>query len=264
MELRKLGRSDLEVSRIGFGCMSLKPGVDGQEALLREAVELGINFFDTADLYDKGANETLVGRALKPVREKVIIATKVGNQWRPDGSGWDWNPRKEYILKAVNDSLRRLQTDYIDLYQLHGGTMEDPMDETIEAFEELRAAGKIRAYGLSSIRPPVIQEWLRRSNMDTLMTPYSVLDRRPEAEIMGWLETYQVSMLARGVLAQGLLVDKPAKEYLGRSAEEVAEIVRRFKEEKGDPVGFVLEKPVVASAVIGMRKEEHLRLDVRG
>jgi aryl-alcohol dehydrogenase-like predicted oxidoreductase len=89
--------------------------------------------------------------------KKVIIATKVGNQWRADGSGWDWNPNKDYIISAVEQSLKRLQTDYIDLYQLHGGTMEDPIDETIEAFEQLQKQGKIRYYGISSIRPTVIE-----------------------------------------------------------------------------------------------------------
>ncbi len=79
----------------------------------------------------------MIGKLLKPVRSKIVLATKVGNQWKNDGSGWDWNPTKDYILKAVDESLRRLQTDYIDLYQLHGGTIEDPIDETIEAFEQL-------------------------------------------------------------------------------------------------------------------------------
>jgi aryl-alcohol dehydrogenase-like predicted oxidoreductase len=242
--------------------MSLPPGDAGNEALLRKAVYAGINFFDTADLYDRGANEEVVGRALKPVRDQVVIATKVGNQWRPDGSGWDWNPGKAYILRAVDDSLRRLQTDYIDLYQLHGGTMEDPIDEAIEAFEQLKATGKIRAYGISSIRPPVIRTWLDRSNMDTLMTPYSVLDRRPEAEIMGWLQPQKVSMLARGVLAQGMLVNKPVKEYVGKSVDEVQKIVETFRRQTGDPVSnalaFALDQKVVASAVVGVRTEEQL------
>ena len=102
MEYKQLGESDLNISRIGFGCMSLKRESE-QEAtnLLHRAMDLGIIFFDTADLYDKGWNEMVVGKALKEKRNKVIIATKVGNQWRADGSGWDWNPRKEYILKAV-------------------------------------------------------------------------------------------------------------------------------------------------------------------
>lgn len=121
MEYKQLGKSDLHISRIGFGCMSLKNNYAENEKLLHEAVCLGINYFDTADLYDKGLNEEQVGRALRQVRDKVIIATKVGNHLRADGSGWDWNASKEYILQSVEGSLTRLQTDCIDLYQLHGG-----------------------------------------------------------------------------------------------------------------------------------------------
>ncbi|HYJ37758.1 MAG TPA: aldo/keto reductase, partial [Chitinophagaceae bacterium] len=107
MEYNALGRSGLEISRIGFGAMSLRMGEDANANLLNEAIALGINFFDTADLYDKGMNEEAIGKALKEKRDKVIIATKVGNQWRPDGSGWDWNPSKDYILSCIEKSLKR-------------------------------------------------------------------------------------------------------------------------------------------------------------
>ena len=144
MEYQQLGNSELQISRIGFGCMSLKPGQSNIQELLQSAVNAGITYFDTADLYDRGMNEQAVGAALKPFRKRVILATKVGNQWRPDGSGWDWNPSRDYILKAAEESLKRLQTDYIDLYQLHGGTIDDPIDETIDGFETLKQQGKIR------------------------------------------------------------------------------------------------------------------------
>jgi aryl-alcohol dehydrogenase-like predicted oxidoreductase len=131
MHYRKLGKSTLEVSEIGFGCMSLRGDETSDIRLILKAIDGGINFFDTADLYDHGRNEILVGKALHEKRKQVILATKVGNQWKKDGSGWDWNPRKDYILACIDESLRRLNTDYIDLYQLHGGTIEDPIDETI-------------------------------------------------------------------------------------------------------------------------------------
>ena len=136
MQYHQLGNSSLHISEIGLGCMSLSPD-KGKESIsiIHRAVELGINYFDTADLNDKGRNKTMVGKALQSTRDKVIIATEVGNQWRSDGSGWDWNPNKEYILKSVEDSLRRLQTNYTDLCQLHGGTIDDPIDETIEALK---------------------------------------------------------------------------------------------------------------------------------
>src|SRR5688500_19452933 len=126
MQYQQLDSADLQVARIGFGCMSLSPDKEEESIqIIHRAIELGINYFDTADLYDKGMNESVIGKALKDIRSKIILATKVGNQWRAYGCGWDWNPRKEYITKAVEGSLSRLQTDHIDLYQLHGGTTDD-------------------------------------------------------------------------------------------------------------------------------------------
>src|SRR5882762_8983979 len=111
MHYKTLGRSGLSISQIGFGCMSLGTDDKANTLLIGRALEKGINFFDTADLYQQGQNEISVGKALQQKRKEVIIATKVGNQWRADGTGWDWNPRKEYILQAADKSLARLQTD---------------------------------------------------------------------------------------------------------------------------------------------------------
>ena len=158
MKYRQLGNSDLKISEISFGCMSLEEDFNHTQKLIHKGIDSGINYFDTADLYQKGTNELMLGAAIKNRRDKVIIGTKVGNQLREDGNGWDWNPSKKYIIRAVEQSLARLQTDYIDLYQLHGGTIDDPIDETIDAFETLKKEGKIRYYGISSIRPNVIRE----------------------------------------------------------------------------------------------------------
>jgi len=180
MQYNSLGNSGLKVSSISFGCMSLKSADGNAEKIIRKAADSGINLFDTADLYDKGENEILLGKALKGIRNDVLISTKVGNRWKADGSGWEWFPRKSYILEAADKSLQRLQADCIDLYLLHGGTTEDPVDECIEAFERLKEEGKIRAYGISSIRPNVIREYVKRSKISAVMTQYSLLDRRPE------------------------------------------------------------------------------------
>lgn len=260
-----MGTSDLHVSTLSFGCMSLKGTPSENTTLLRQALAGGINFFDTADLYDQGGNEETVGKAFKGVRDQVILATKVGNQWRPDGSGWDWNPGKAYILQAVEQSLRRLQTDYIDLYQLHGGTLEDPIEETIEAFELLQQQGKIRYYGISSIRPNVIREYVRRANLVSVMMQYSLLDRRPEEEVLDLLQQHQISVLARGSLAQGLLLGKPAKAYLDLSAGQVAKMASAVQalatqdaSELALAVQYVLQAPAVATAVLGVRTREQL------
>ena len=265
MDYQQLGKSDLEISRIGFGCMALKPGQPQNETIIHRAIGLGINYFDTADLYDKGANEELLGRAFNQKRNEVIIATKVGNQWRSDGSGWDWNPRKDYILKSVEESLKRLQTDRIDLYQLHGGTIDDPIDETIDAFEQLVKQGKIRYYGISSIRPNVIRYWSEHSNIVSVMMQYSLLDRRPEEECLPLVGEKNIGVLIRGSVAQGLLVDKPPKPYLNYSEQEVYKaaksiqlILKKNRTPAQTAIQFVLRHPNVSSAIVGIRTMEQL------
>lgn len=188
MEKRQLGCSDLYVSRLGLGCMSLGTDEKAAHEIIEAALAEGINYFDTADLYDFGKNENIVGQALKNIREQVIIATKVGNRWTDSKKSWSWDPSKAYIKEEVKQSIKRLGTDYIDLYQLHGGTLDDPIDETIEAFEELRAEGFIKHYGISSIRPNVIRAYISKSNIVSVMMQYSILDRRPEEEALPLLQ----------------------------------------------------------------------------
>lgn len=267
MRYRSLGTSGIKVSEIGFGCMSLASNSEKDNInLLHKAVNLGINYLDTADIYDKGMSEIAVGKAIKQMRKKIVLATKAGNQWRSDGSGWDWNPKKEYILQAADKSLRRLQTDYIDLYQLHGGTIDDPIDETIEAFELLKKQGKILHYGISSIRPNVIREYVKRSAIVSVMMQYSLADRRPEETILDLLKQNNIAVLARGVLAQGLLVNKPAKEYLCYSKEEIANACKAVQDLSGETrnaaqtaIQYILKHPAVTSAVIGIRNSQQLK-----
>lgn len=265
---RRLGQSDLEVSLVGFGCMSLGHDHDENARLIHAAVDRGINYFDTADLYQHGENEVTLGRALRGRRRDTIIATKVGNQWRADGSGWDWNPRKAYIKEAVVGSLERLQTDCIDLYQLHGGTIDDPIDEAIEAFEELQKAGSIRHYGISSIRPNVIGEWLERSRVASVMMQYSLLDRRPEEECLGPLKANDVGVVVRGGLAKGLLASKPAAEYLGHQADTVrrvqellAEVTKPGTTRGQTALRFCVAHPGVTTVACGIRTMAQLEED---
>ncbi|HUZ59182.1 MAG TPA: aldo/keto reductase [Hanamia sp.] len=266
MQYQLLGKSTLNISKIGFGCMSLKPEQKDFNNIIDAAIDNGINYFDTADLYDKGLNETLLGKVFKGKRDKVIIATKAGNQWRADGSGWDWNPRKDYILKCADESLKRLQIDYIDLYQSHGGTMEDNIDETIEAYEILLQQGKIRYYGLSSIRPNVIREFIKRSNIVSVMTQYSLLDRRPEENTLQLLRENNIGVVIRGSVASGLLIDKPAKPYLNYNANQIADAANAVKlissSKRGaaqTAIQYVLKNPAVTSAIVGIRTMEQLK-----
>lgn len=237
MKKRRLGKSDLSVSKMGLGCMSLGTDSGTAEEIIKTALDEGVNYFDTADLYNYGVNEEIVGKVLSSKRDQVVIATKVGNRWAENKDGWSWDPSKKYIKEAVKKSLKRLRTDYIDLYQLHGGTIDDPIDETIEAFEELKSEGFIRYYGISSIRPNVIREYVDRSSIVSVMMQYNLFDRRPE-EVMGLLDDNEISVVTRGSVAKGLLSDKilgikeeqwEGKEYLDYSSNEIKELIESIQ-----------------------------------
>ena len=262
MKHNRLGNSELYVSEIGLGCMSLGTDKEKAIALVHEAIDGGINFLDTADLYDEGLNEEIVGEAIRGRRSAIILATKVGNRWEPGKEGWTWDPSKAYIKSAVKDSLRRLQTDYIDLYQLHGGTLNDPIPETIEAFEELKQEGLIRYYGISSIRPNVIREYAERSNIVSVMSQYSILDRRPEEEVLPLLAEKGISLIARGPVAKGILTGngaaKAEKGYLDYSKEELSALRDALLRAGGGSsdmahtaIRYALANPAVASVIPG-------------
>lgn len=267
MRYNNLGHSDLKISEIGLGCMSLEGGASNVNiGLISEAFDHGINYFDTADLYEKGLNEELIGKAVHSFRDRIVLATKVGNEWRTDGSGWDWNPRKEYILRAADESLKRLKTDYIDVYQLHGGTIEDTMDDVVEAFEILVQVGKIKHYGISSIRPNVFTQYLEKSNVVSNMMQYSLLDRRPE-RYLELFKAHNTCIISRGSLAQGLLLGKKAKSYLGYEPTEI-ELLNENIEKLGQQLevsrqaialAYVLQQPLVASAVVGVRTANQMK-----
>ncbi len=266
MRYNNLGKSDLKISEITFGCMSLEEDQNKADRLIAKAIDYGVNLFDTADLYQKGYNEEMLGKALLGKRKNTLIATKVGNQLRENGDGWDWNPTKQYIVAAVEKSLSRLQTDYIDLYQLHGGTIEDPIDEIIEAFELLKTQGKIRHYGISSIRPNVIQEYLHKSAISSNMMQYSLLDRRPEESCFQSLKEAQVGVLVRGALAQGTLAGKSRESYLGYSGSEIqqaAALIAKIASDRHVSKAliasmFVFSQTAVSSIVAGIRTEQQI------
>ncbi|SDJ66121.1 aldo/keto reductase [Sediminibacillus albus] len=273
MNKRQIGTSELYVSELGLGCMSLGTNEEKAKNIIDRALDAGINYLDTADLYDFGANEEIVGKALKGKRDQVILATKVGNHFNKQTGEWFWDPSKSYIKEEVKDSLRRLGTDYIDLYQLHGGTIDDPIEETIEAFEELKTEGLIRCYGISSIRPNVIKEYIKRSNIVSVMMQYSLLDRRPEEEMLDLLHENNISVLARGPMAKGMLSDqaetkvkqKGDQGYLNYSKEELERIGGQLKLYTGDTrsrtalaLQYVLQHPALASAVFGASSVEQL------
>lgn len=201
-------KSGLEISEVGLGCMSLGTNIDKAQPIVEEAINQGITYFDTADLYDFGENEKLLGTILKQYKQNhnIVIGSKVGNHFNKETKEKYWDPSKEHIISSIKDSLLRLNLEQLDLYMLHGGTIEDNKDETIEAFERLKEEGLIKAYGISSIRPNVIDYYLNNSNIETIMMQFSLLDNRPES-LINKIEEQGVKILARGPVSKGLLTD---------------------------------------------------------
>ncbi|MFS0863464.1 aldo/keto reductase [Fredinandcohnia sp. 179-A 10B2 NHS] len=279
MNKRKLGTSDLLVSEVGLGCMSLGTEENKATYIIDAALDMGINYLDTADLYDQGLNEEIVGKAIKSKRQNIILATKVGNRFEKGKEGWSWDPSKKHIKTAVKNSLQRLQTDYIDLYQLHGGTIEDNIDETIEAFEDLKQEGVIRYYGISSIRPNVIREYVNKSSIISVMMQYSILDRRPEEQVFEFLKENNISVVARGPVAKGLLTDRPIEKasesikrngYLDYSFSELEKVISELKNKLAEnrslteiALRYCLSDDVVASVVAGASSVEQVKNNVR-
>ena len=267
MKKRELGKSGLYVSEIGLGCMSLPNDQGESKKIIDAAIHAGINYFDTADLYDGGRNEELIGYALEGRRDDVILATKVGNKMNSDGKSWTWDASKAHIIEAVKKSLQRLGTDYIDLYQLHGGVMEDNVEETIDAFESLKREGLIRQYGISSIRPTVIKRFLDNSSAVSVMMQYSLLDRRPE-EWFPMIQEAGASVVTRGTIAKGFLTAEgmaraeQANGFVDYEAAELTRTVQELSKQSDDlhaaAIAYVLHDQTVASALIGARTTKQL------
>lgn len=214
MEYCKLGSSGLKVSRIGLGAGNIGIRLDEQTSIsiVHHALELGINYIDTADWYGKGKSEEFVGKAVKHKRSDVIIATKFGSTM-----GGDPNERggsRYYITKAVEASLRRLSTDYIDLYQMHVADLSTPIEETLRALDDLVRSGKVRYIGCSNYAAWQLGEALwtsrvvRLESFVTVQVRYNLLDRRIEPELVPLCQKYGVGIIPWGPLAGGFLTGK--------------------------------------------------------
>ncbi len=216
MQKRKLGNSTLEVSALGLGCMGMSfgygPAGDKQAmiALIRSAVEKGVTFFDTAEVYGPYTNEDLVGEALAPLRNQVVIATKFGFNLHPDGKpGWaGLNSRPEHIKQAVEGSLKRLQTDVIDLYYQHRVDPEVPIEDVAGAVQDLIREGKVKHFGLSEAGAQTIRRAHAVQPVAALQSEYSLWWRRPEAEIIPTLEELGIGLVPYSPLGKGFLTGK--------------------------------------------------------
>ncbi len=216
MQKRKLGNSTLEVSALGLGCMGMSfgygPAGDKQAmiALIRSAVEKGVTFFDTAEVYGPYTNEDLVGEALAPLRNQVVIAAKFGFNLHPDGKpGWaGLNSRPEHIKQAVEGSLKRLQTDVIDLYYQHRVDPEVPIEDVAGAVQDLIREGKVKHFGLSEAGAQTIRRAHAVQPVAALQSEYSLWWRRPEAEIIPTLEELGIGLVPYSPLGKGFLTGK--------------------------------------------------------
>jgi len=267
MKKRKLGTSELFISEISLGGMSLSTDKGQAATIVDMALDAGINYIDTADLYEFGANEEIIGAALGKRRQEIILATKVGNRWTEGVEGWHWDASPSYIKQAIHASLKRLGTDYIDVYQLHGGTIEDDWDGIIDTFESLKKEGLIREYGISSIRPNVLQRFLPASSAKSVMMQYSALDRRPE-EWFDFIANEGASVVTRGTVAKGLLTNNWQQRLQGvngfnnYSSEELTTTLTNLASQYNDlhalALAFNLKESTIASTVIGASSQEQL------
>jgi myo-inositol catabolism protein IolS len=297
MELRTFGKTGWRASRVGLGCWQFGgaimldgrpdgwPGIRDEESIatIQRAVELGINFFDTADMYGWGRSEEIVGKTLKPHRDRVFIATKVGF-WHDDQGRRTLNESKKYILGACDASLRRLQTDRIDLYQCHLWRT-DRWPEFLDAFESLQQQGKIRFYGVSTNDFDMVERFNERGQLASVQSNYNLLDRHVENETLPYCQKHDIAFIARGPLAMGRLSGKLTRNHQFdaddiRTKWLLAENREKFERdlstvERLKPVAqelgcslpelavrFVLSHPAVAIAIPGARNRGQMESNV--
>jgi aryl-alcohol dehydrogenase-like predicted oxidoreductase len=217
MEKRKLGKSNLEVSAIGLGCMGLSfgygPAVDKQQgiSLIRAAVERGVTFFDTAEVYGPFANEELVGEALAPFRDQVVIATKFGFNV-VEGKQSGLNSRPEHIKEVAEASLKRLKTDRIDLFYQHRVDPDVPMEDVAGAVKDLIRQGKVRHFGLSEAGVESIRRAHSVQPVTALQSEYSLFWREPEQEVIPALEELGIGFVPFSPLGKGFLTGAISKD----------------------------------------------------
>lgn len=288
MQTRSLA-GDLTVSAIGLGCMGMSEfygGRDEQKALdtIAYALDHGVNFLDTADMYGPFTNEKLVGKAIKGRRNDVILATKFGNERGEDGSFLGVNGKPEYVRKACEASLQRLGVDHIDLYYQHRVDPNVPIEETIQAMAELVKEGKVRYIGMSEAAPATIRRAAKIHKITALQTEYSLWSREPEDEILQTVRELGIGYVAYSPLGRGFLTgqiksldDLPADDsrrrwprFQGENFQKNLDLVARVEEiaaEKGVTAGQLALAWVLAQGedivpIPGTKRIEYLKENI--
>ncbi len=293
MQYRVLGRTGLKVSEAGFGAWAIGGpsrlgdveigwgAVDDALSLraIDAAFDAGVTFFDTSDAYGAGHSEVLLGRALGGKRDRVVIASKVGNRTTPDGR-WVKDFSRKWILEAIEGTLSRLGMEHLDLYQLHSPTQtSDYLDESFEALEALKTQGKIRFYGVS-VGPAAHGPWvIRNTPADTIQVVYNMLEREPERELLPLAQEKQIGIIARVPLASGFLTGKftadatfPANDHRAKtySPERVRQMVDQVGRLRFLTAGknrtmaqaalqYCLAHPAVSTIIPGAKSPEQAR-----
>ncbi len=293
MEIRNLGQSGLRVSAIGLGCNNFggRSGLEETQTVIHKALDLGITFFDTADTYgEMGGSETLMGQILGENRKRIVLATKFANPM--DTVGVKRGASRHYIMNAVEDSLRRLRTDWIDLYQVHNPDPRTPIEETLRALDDLIRQGKVRYIGCSNFPAwqMVEAQWTARSNglnaFVSCQDEYSLIHRAPEADLMPAMRKYGLGLIPYAPLASGLLTGKYrrnmplpagtrlanterlAERFLTERNWRISEGLADFVAARGRTMlelafSWLLAQSPVASVIAGATKPDQLQQNVK-
>jgi aryl-alcohol dehydrogenase-like predicted oxidoreductase len=293
METVRLGSTGMKVSRICLGCMSYgKPterwpwalDEENSRPFIQRALELGINFFDTANVYSNGRSEEIVGKALRDFasRDEVVIATKVFSDMGPGPN--DRGLSRKHILSSIDASLKRLGTDYVDLYQIHRWDYETPIEETLEALNDVVRAGKARYIGASSMYAWQFAKALYTSDLHSwarfvsMQPHYNLIYREEEREMLPLCQDQKIAVIPWSPLARGLLTRKPTKErnetpraqtdafskrLYSDEDLKIAQRVSEVAEAHGLPmaqvaIAWMLSKPVVTAPIVGATRPNHL------
>ena len=284
MEIRKFGQTDINVTPIGLGTWVIGGwmwgGADENDAVeaVTVSVEQGINLIDTAPIYGFGKSEELVGKAIKKFdREKIVLATKCGLEW-DENERIRRNTSKQRVIKEFNDSLKRLGTDYIDIYQVHWPDRNVPIAETMEVFCELLESGKIKAIGVSNFTVPQIKEAMEVAPLHSLQPPFNLFEQEAGEDLLPFCKENNIAGLTYGALCRGLLTGKFDKsttfskgdlrkmdpKFKGKKFQiyiKAVDELKKFAQSKNSTVGqlaieWTINQPGVTCALVGARNRK--------